>query len=48
MMQYHFCIMMQYHFCMLQLTMELKLKKKFGKLLAILQNYLIVNYRKLP
>jgi len=27
--------------------MELKLKKKFGKLLVILQNYLTVNYRKL-
>jgi len=28
--------------------MEFKVKKKFGKLLAILQNYLTVNYRKLP
>jgi len=28
--------------------MELKVLKKIGKLLVILQNYLTVNYRKLP
>jgi len=28
--------------------MELKVKNIFGKLLVILQNYLTINYRKLP